>query len=166
MNNDENISSSGFTVWQTVWQRHFKQAKVQLLAARAGLVAELGDLRKATTFEVASLEADSAVRKNGLVKRCENHLESGNLCKKCGKKCKHHFASWELFNNTLFYLVNDSFCFGTKTACSEIFSQIVDGALVMDAIAQLPENTIFKYRLRIGRPDGQLILSGLAWLST
>jgi hypothetical protein len=27
-------------------------------------------------------------------------------------------------------------------------SQIVDGALVMDAVAQLPENTVFKYRLR------------------
>lgn len=55
----------------------------------AGLVAELGDLRRATTFELAKLE-------------------------------------------------------------------IVDGALVMDAIAQLPENTVFKYRLRTGLLLGEV----------
>eukprot|EP00435_Cladocopium_sp_Y103_P050600 s1559_g15.t1 len=55
----------------------------------AGLVAELGDLRRATTFELANLE-------------------------------------------------------------------IVDGALVMDAVAKLPENTVFKYRLRTGLLLGEV----------
>eukprot|EP00438_Fugacium_kawagutii_P023477 Skav220973 [mRNA] locus=scaffold1928:628906:637791:- [translate_table: standard] len=32
--------------------------------------------------------------------------------------------------------------------------QLADGALVMDAVAQLPENALFKYRLRTGAGEG------------